>query len=81
MLLQDPATYDDIFLLCYVLTHSKKGVMDAAEDAVRKTITWRTENDVVLKKILATGKAPHEDVLAKFNTMGYACDLAGRWPL
>ncbi len=81
VLLQDPATYDDIFLLRYVLTHSKKGGMDAAEDAVRKTITWRTENDVVLKKVAATGKAPHEDVMMKFNTIGYACDLAGYEPV
>ncbi len=81
VLSKDPVSYDDIFLLRYVLTHSKRGGMDTAEDAVRKTITWRTENSVVLDKVVATGKAPHEDLVLKFTTVGHVCDLGGYEPV
>ena len=81
VLLKDPSSYDDIFLLRYVLTHYKKGGMGAAADAVRKTIAWRTENSVVLEQVAATGKAPHEDIVRRFITAGYACDLQGYEPL
>ena len=81
VLVKDPVSFDEIFLLRYVLTHHKKGGMDVAEDAVRKTIAWRTENAEILDKVVSTGKAPHEDIFSKFNTSGYACDLGGYEPV
>jgi hypothetical protein len=80
-ILPNAACYDDIFLLRYVLSHKNRGGMQAAVDAVRKTIAWRTENAVLLEKIALTGKAPHEDIALNFNTAGYACDLGGLEPL
>jgi hypothetical protein len=81
LLASNPSFYDDIFLLRYILTHSKKGGIDVAADAVRKTIAWRTENAEVLEKIASTGKAPHEDIMMRFSTSGYACDLGGYEPV
>ena len=81
VLSRDPSSYDDIFLLRYVLTHHKKSGMAAAEDAIRKTIAWRTENSVVLDQVAATGKAPHEDIVRRFTTAGYSCDLHGYEPV
>jgi hypothetical protein len=81
VLLKDPVSYDDIFLLRYVLTHNKRDGMDAAEDAVRKTIAWRSEKESVLNMAAATGKAPYDDIAMKFSTCGYACDLAGCEPV
>ena len=79
---QEPM-YDEIFLLRFVITHSKKGSCDfeAAREAIRKTIAWRTENAEVLERTVATGKAPHEEICMKFNTCGYAGDLGGYEPI
>ena len=81
LLSRNPSFYDDIFLLRYILTHSKKGGIEVAADAVRKTIAWRTENEVVLEKIALTGEAPHKDIMLRFNTAGHACDLGGYEPV
>ena len=81
VLSRDPASYDDIFLLRYALTHRHRGGIEAAEDAVRKTIEWRTENAAILEKVASTGKAPHEDVVLRFSTFGYVCDLSGYEPV
>ena len=78
---KDPASYDDIFLLRYVLSYMKRGGLDAAEVAIRKTIIWRTENSALLEKVVSTGKAPHEDIILKFNTCGFVCNLGGYEPL
>jgi hypothetical protein len=81
LLSSNPSFYDDIFLLRYVLTHSKKGGMEIAADAVRKTVAWRKENSLILEKIASTGKAPYEDIMMRFSTLGYACDLGGYEPI
>ena len=78
-----PAYADDIFLLRYVLTHSKRGTFNviSAGEALRQTIRWRAENAAVLEKTVATGKGPHDDIATKFNTIGYAGDLGGHEPV
>ncbi len=81
MLSSNTAFYDDIFLLRYVLTHIKKGGIEIAADAVRKTVAWRAANAAVLEKIASTGKAPHEDIMMRFTTSGHACDLGGYEPV
>ena len=75
--------YDDIFLLRFVITHSKKGACDFAEavEALRKTIEWRIKNADILDQTVSTGKAPNEEMCMKFNTCGYAGDLGGYEPI
>ena len=75
--------YDEIFLLRFVLTHSKKGTCDFQEaiEALKKTVAWRTENAEILERTVATGKAPNQELCMKFNTCGYAGDLGGYEPI
>jgi hypothetical protein len=80
----EPDFYDDLFLMRFVMTHSKGGKeckWQDAEDALRKTITWRKEHAQELRRIHESGKAPHEDICMKFNTVGYAGDLGGLEPI
>jgi hypothetical protein len=81
--LPEDAMYDDIFVLRFVITHSKKGPCDYAEavNALRKTVEWRLKNADILEQTVATGKAPNEDMCMKFNTCGYAGDLGGYEPI
>jgi hypothetical protein len=79
-----PDFYDDLFLMRFVMTHSKGGKecnLKEAEDAVRKTIEWRTKHEELLKRTWETRKAPNEEVCKKFNTVGYAGDLGGLEPI
>jgi hypothetical protein len=77
------AMYDDIFVLRFVITHSKKGSCDFGEavEALRKTIDWRLKNAEILEQTVATGKAPNEDMCMKFLTCGYAGDVGGYEPI
>jgi len=80
----EPDFYDDLFLMRFVMTHSKGGKeckWQDAEDALRKTIAWRKEHAQELRRIHESGKAPHEDICMKFNTVGYAGDLGGLEPI
>ena len=75
--------YDDLFLLRFVITHSKKGSCDFAEaaDAVRKAMEWRIKNADILERTVTTRRAPNEEMCMKFNTCGYAGDLGGHEPI
>ena len=80
----EPDFYDDLFIMRFVMTHSKGGKecnYKDAEDALRKTIAWRKQHADLLKRTFETGKAPNEDICMKFNTVGYAGDLGGLEPI
>ena len=79
-----PDFYDDLFLLRFVMTHSKGGKeckMEEAEDALRKTLTWRAQHAELLKKTWETRVAPNQETCMKFNTCGFAGDLGGMEPI
>ncbi len=79
-----PDFYDDLFVMRFVMTHSKGGTtckMGEAEDALRKTLAWRKQHSELLQRTWETGKAPNEEVCKKFNTVGYAGDLGGLEPI
>ena len=79
-----PDFYDDLFVMRFVMTHSKGGKecnFKDAEDALRKTLAWRKQHAELLKRTYDTQKAPNTDMCEKFNTVGYAGDLGGLEPI
>mmetsp|Transcript_12151 Transcript_12151/g.30451 ORF Transcript_12151/g.30451 Transcript_12151/m.30451 type:complete len:433 (-) Transcript_12151:84-1382(-) len=74
--------FDDIFLLRFILTWERRGGLPKAVDACRHTIQWRVENKQLLDSVcLPGGKAPNEDKIMKFETVGPAGSLGGVEPI
>mmetsp|Transcript_19339 Transcript_19339/g.44539 ORF Transcript_19339/g.44539 Transcript_19339/m.44539 type:complete len:421 (-) Transcript_19339:465-1727(-) len=76
------AEYDDVFMLRFILTWEKREGLSKAIDACRETIVWRRENKEMLDHVCTPGgKAPLEDKIMKFETVGPAGTLGGLEPI
>ena len=57
--------YDELFVLRYLLSSSRKGNVQKAAEAVRRTIRWRSDNRERLEEIKAGGRAPAHELIVQ----------------